>query len=235
MEKYYKVAGLTLKMDASGITAERAERYRCPPCETPDMVIQTRWQRLYEKHPTLTAEEAEYLATGLCFYRNLLQFDGMMLHASAVVLDGRAYLFSADSGVGKSTHTALWLKIFGERACILNDDKPALRLEGGRWVAYGTPWSGKHDLNADLRVPLGGIALLERGEKNEIVPATGREAVQKLIKQVNRPRDAVYRMKLLELMDRLISGVPIWKLTCNQEPEAARVAYEAMARRGENE
>ncbi len=234
MEKYYKVAGLTLEMEASGITAQRAKRYGCAPCEKPDMVIQTRWQRLHEKYPNLTAEEAEYMATGLCFYRNLLQFNGLMLHSSAVVLDGTAYLFTADPGVGKSTHTNLWLKIFGNRAYILNDDKPALRLENGTWYAYGTPWSGKNDLSADFRVPVGGIALLQRGERNEINPAETREAVQRLFKQVNRPRDAAYRIKLLELMDRLISDIPIWKLTCTPEPEAARIAYEAMVKRGEH-
>lgn len=227
MEHYYKVAGLTFRMDSSGTTAERAARYRCAPQEA-DFEIKVTWNRLKEKYPNITDDTAEYLATGFCFYRNLLNFDGMMLHSSAVVVGGKAYLFSADPGVGKSTHTKLWLDAFGERAYILNDDKPALRLEEGKWYAYGTPWSGKHDLSADLRVPVAGIALIRRGETNKIAPLGGIEAIHRLFKQVNRPRGAAYREKLLELMDQLMRSVPIWDLQCNMEPEAAAVAYEAM-------
>ncbi len=222
-------------MDASGITAQRAERYACPPVEQPDFELQANWKKLKEKYPTMSDDVAEYLATGFCFYRNLLNYDGMMLHSSAVVVDGQAYLFSADSGTGKSTHTQLWLNTFGDRAYILNDDKPALRLENGVWYAHGTPWSGKHDISVDIRVPVAGIALIQRGEKNEIKPFGGAEAIHRLLKQVNRPRDAAYRIKLLELLDRLMTTVPIWQLTCNLEPEAAIVAYDAMSKKGKTE
>ena len=228
MEKYYQVAGLVFRMKSSGTTAKRAERYRCDARERVDFEIKVTWNRLKERFPDMTDDVAEYLATGFCFYRNLLNFDGLMLHSSAVVVDGKAYLFSADSGMGKSTHTKLWLDAFGDRAYILNDDKPALRLEDGRWYAYGTPWSGKNDISADLKVPVAGIALLRRGEENIISPSGGIEAIHRLFKQVNRPRNAAYREKLLELIDQLMQKVPIWDLQCNMESEAAKIAYEAM-------
>ncbi len=228
MEKYYKAAGLVFRMESSGMTAERAERYRCAPQKTVDFEIKVTWNRLKEKYPNITDNTAEYLATGFCFYRNLLNFNGLMLHSSAVVVDGKAYLFSADPGTGKSTHTNLWLKAFGDRAFILNDDKPALRLEDGVWYAYGTPWSGKHDISVDTRVPVAGIALLRRGEENIITPTGGIEAIHGLMKQVNRPRRADFREKLMELLDKLMQDVPIWDLQCNMDPEAALVAYEAM-------
>lgn len=229
MEKYYKVAGLLFKMESYGMTDERAERYRCPPAETVDFEIVSVWPDHKEECPHLSDSVGEYLATGSCFYRNLLDFGGMMLHSSAVVVDGKAYLFSADCGTGKSTHTQLWLKLFGDRAFILNDDKPALRLEDGVWYAYGTPWSGKHDISADLRVPVAGIAMLRRGETNEIEPFGGMEAIHSIFKQVNRPKGPEYRVKLLELLDQLLSTVPVWKLQCNMELEAAKVAYQAMS------
>lgn len=152
-----------------------------------------------------------------------------MLHSSAVVVDGKAYLFSANSGTGKSTHTGLWLQLFGDRAYILNDDKPALRLEDGVWYAYGTPWSGKHDISVDARVPVGGIAMVHRGEENSIRPFYGKDAVLELMRQVNRPKDMQFRMKLLELLDQFFNLVPIWYLECNMDQEAAIVAYEAMS------
>ena len=182
-----------------------------------------------ERYPLATADVAEYMCTGAIFYRYLLDFGGLMLHSSAVVVDGKAYLFTADSGIGKSTHTKLLLEKFGDRAFILNDDKPALRLEDDGWFAYGTPWSGKHDISVNTRVPVAGIAVVERGAENRIEPFDGIQAVHAILKQANRPKSAECRVKLLELMDKLITQVPIWKLQCNMEPEAAEVSYKAMS------
>lgn len=228
MEMYYKIAGLTVKMDSFGRTVEQAAPYQCQPCENVDIRIETDWQALQQRQPHLSDEDCEYLCTGGCFYRSLLKFDGLMIHASAVVVDGKAYLFSAPCGTGKSTHTKLWLKVFGDRAMILNDDKPALRQEDGVWYAYGTPWSGKYDLNRNIRVPLAGIAMLERAQTNSIEPFGGSKAVFALLEQTARPAGADARGKLLEMLDRLLRTVPVWKLRCNMEENAVQVSYEAM-------
>lgn len=229
MERYYKIAGLTVKMDSFGRTEKQAEPYSIPSCGSVDMQISTRAYDLAEKWPEFSEELREYLATGILFYKELLNRDGLMLHSSAVVVDGKAYLFTADPGTGKSTHTGLWLRRFGDRAFVLNDDKPALRLENGTWYAYGTPWSGKNDISKNTGVPLAGIAVLERGAENEIAPFGGIGAVSAIMKQVNRPREAEYRVRLMELMDKLITTVPVWKLRCNMDPDAVRVSYEAMS------
>ena len=86
-------------------------------------------------------------------------FDGLVLHASAVSVDGRAFLFVAPSGAGKSTHARLWCEQFGPRAVTLNDDKPLLRRQGGTWRVYGTPWSGPHGVNANASAPLHALCL----------------------------------------------------------------------------
>lgn len=240
MAKFYRIAGLTVKMDSFGVTDEQADKYRCEKSEIVDIEIESKRDLISAKHPELTIEMCEYLASGFDFYKKLLNYSGFMLHSSAIVVDGCVYLFTADSGTGKSTHTQLWLNIFGDRAYILNDDKPALRLEDGVWYAYGTPWSGKYDISVNSRIPIAGIAILERGDTNQIERYFGVGAIQALLKQVNRPRLTEYRIKLLELMDKLITQVPVWKLKCNMNPEAAIVSYEAMSgqkfeRKNENE
>ena len=234
MPNLYKVAGLTLQMDTFGRTAAQAEPYRIEADETaaPDIIITSDWQALKASQPHLSQGDCEYLSTGGSFYRQLLRFDGMLLHASAVLMDGRAYLFSAPSGTGKSTHTRLWQQVFGkDRALILNDDKPALRYEDGLWYAYGTPWSGKHDISINTRVPLAGIAMIERSAANTIEPFGGRQAIFALMEQTVRPRDAASRMQLLALLDRLLTEIPVWKLQCNMEPEAALIAHRTMSQR----
>lgn len=225
----YRIAGLTVQMDSFGRIVEQARPYLTDHCDAPDMVVESRWSELKEKYGYLTDDDGEYVFTGSSFYTQLLNHDGLLLHSSAVVVDGRAYCFTADSGTGKSTHTGLWLKLFGDRAFILNDDKPALRLENGEWFAYGTPWSGKYDISVNARVPLAGIACLERGERNEIAPFGGVDVIHAIYKQSNRPKAAVYRMKILELLDKLITQTPVWRLKCNMDIEAAIVAYEAMS------
>ena len=229
MTQYYNITGLTVAMDSFGRTAAQAQPYRCAPAK-PDIVICADWKSLKESQPHLSEEDCEYLVTGASFYHQLLGFDGMMIHASAVMMDGQAYLFSAPCGTGKSTHTALWQQTFGpERARILNDDKPALRLENGIFYAYGTPWSGKTDLNLNEKVPLAGICMLARGEENHIEPFGGAAAIHALLEQTARPRDPKLAGKMLELLDQLLTCVPVWKLHCNMDLQAARVSYEAMS------
>ncbi len=231
MEKYYKIAGLTVKMDCADRLERQAEPYRCAPVDKVDIVIE--WPQedpTGEKWGDLSREDIQYLEHGAEFYLKLLLFSGLMIHASAVVVDGKAYLFSATSGTGKSTHTQLWLQEFGDRAFILNDDKPALRLEDGVWYAYGTPFSGKHDMSANCRVPLGGIAILERGDKNEIQPFTGAGAIYGILGQTLKPKNPKGSVLVLELLDKLVSQAKIWKLKCNMEPEAAHVAFDAMSK-----
>lgn len=229
----YKIAGVTVGMETFGKTLQRSKPYRCQMSENIEMRIISVYKTVAEFYrkdwPDASDSDVEYLSSGAQFYQKLINFDGMMLHSSAVVVDGKAYLFSATSGTGKSTHTQLWLKMFGDRAFILNDDKPALRLIDGVWYAFGTPWSGKHDISVNTGVPVAGIAMVERAEENEITPWSGKEAIFAIFTQVNRPRDMEFRVKLLELLDKLITQVPVWKLKCNMDPDAARVSYEAMS------
>lgn len=235
MEQFYHIAGLVTKMDCTGRTAVQAIPYRCAPTEEPDIIIPTdRIERTCKAwketdFPNESDDLIEYMATGALFYLSLLEHNGLMLHSSAVVVDGKAYLFTADPGTGKSTHTALWLKQFGSRAYILNDDKPAIRLEDGKWYAYGTPWSGKDDISRNCRAELAGIAVLERASDNSISRFEGVDAIFAILAQINRTKEPEHRIKVMELMDSLITSVPIWKLKCNMEPDAAIVAYSAMS------
>ena len=229
-----QIAGLTVKMDCHGRTEEQARPYLCTENKAADIVmaaedIRLSMEKWKTKHPQIDDDLCEYLVGGFTFYRHLMDFDGLMLHSSAVVVDGKAYVFTAACGTGKSTHTGLWLKHFGDRAFILNDDKPALRLEDGVWYAYGTPWSGKHDLSRNCRAELAGIAVLEQNEANDIEPYGGIDAIFDILTQVNATKLADDRIKLMELLDKLITDVPIWKLKCNMDIEAAELAYSVMS------
>ena len=229
MNQFYKIAGLRVRMDTFGRTQTQATPYLCAPFEEADIEIQSKRETMKKWAPNLDDNDLEYMGTGTSFYRQLLNYDGLLLHSSAVMMDGEAYLFSAPSGTGKSTHTQLWLQVFGDRAKILNDDKPAMRLENGVWYAYGTPWSGKYDYSVNTKVPLAGICILSRGDDNRILPYGGAKAIHDILTQTIRSSDADAMIKLLELLDQLVTAVPVWKMECTPDPEAARVAYRAMS------
>jgi len=170
----------------------------------------------------------ETLAVYRKIARKMTDFDTILFHGSVVAVDGVGYLFTAKSGTGKSTHTRLWRELFGERAVMVNDDKPLLRITPDGVTVFGTPWGGKHRLSTNTSVPLKAVCILERGAENRIVPITKREAYPMLMQQSFRPDDADALMKTMMLVDRLGSLVPLYRLQCNMEPEAARTAYLGM-------
>jgi hypothetical protein len=161
---------------------------------------------------------AEYL-----FDQNVL-----MLHGSTVAVDGNAYLFTAKCGTGKSTHTRLWCQVFGDRAVMVNDDKPFLKItDSGVW-ACGSPWSGKHGLDTNVTVPLQGICLLERGLENRIIPCDAEQVMPMLLHQGYCPLAKEKRKDYEALVGKLAEYVPLWQMQCNKDPQAAEVAYNTM-------
>lgn len=158
----------------------------------------------------------------------LIEHGIFLFHGSVIAVDNEAYLFTAKSGTGKSTHTALWRELFGERAVMVNDDKPLLELCDVGVIVHGTPWNGKHNLGTKISVPLKALCVLERGEKNQIERLDASLAYPMALQQCNRALNAEKMIKTLELLEQMLHRVPVFRLKCNMDPEAAKVAYEGM-------
>ena len=162
------------------------------------------------------------------FAEHLLARDIFLAHGSALALDGSGYLFTARSGTGKSTHTRLWRELFGERAAMINDDKPFLQLTAEGVLIHGSPWSGKHGLDTNICAALKGICLLERGNENVIRPAAAEE-VRELLKGF-RPQTQEQAEHYEALLTKLLESVPLWHLDCTKEKAAAEIAHAAMSK-----
>lgn len=233
MEKYI-IAGLKTEYYVRGkLLRDRSESYKA---DFSDDEAQIRLnvkeafiRQKKEEMPHLSLDDHEYMWTGEAFYNELLKHNGMMLHSSCVEKDGFAYLFSAKSGTGKSTHTHLWLKNL-EGTRIINDDKPALILENGEWYACGTPFSGKTDENVDVKVPIRALVFLHRSEKNEVKRMPTVQAIGMLLSQTIRPSSKEFAEKMLDLADKLLTKVPVFSLGCNMDDDAAIVAYNEIER-----
>ena len=224
----FRIAELITEIPDAGDMLSRARDYKVENVSGADIIIRadlynpTKWENM-------SPDGNVYMQSGAQFYRQILDFDGLMLHASAVAVDGKAYLFSGPSGMGKSTHTRLWQQIFGEKAVVFNDDKPALRRINGVWYAYGTPWCGKDGINVNLKAPLAGICFLRRGQDNIIRRLDALEASSYVISQtMRRFKDGVMLDKMLTQVDRLVTDIPIYELYNQPVPEAARLSYATM-------
>lgn len=225
-----KVADLIVEINILGeLLLSRVQPYVYDGEKAADIVIEIP-KRYYEnKHkefPHLSFEECEYLWSGSSFYEQLVDFDGLMLHSSCVEYEGKAYLFSARSGTGKSTHTHLWLEYLNG-ARIINDDKPAIRCIDGEFYAYGTPWSGKTDESENVGVPIAGISFLERGE-NEIKRIPGIMALKLFMEQTVRSVKKDTMEKTLDLLGKILTEIPIYRLSCDMTEAAVKTSYNGM-------
>jgi len=192
--------------------------------EVPDEVM----ARAVEQNPDFSDDYLESLEIYRIICRKILDYDAMLMHCAAVAVDGEAYLFTALSGTGKTTHISLWQKKFGERFFVINGDKPILRIKDGKFYACGTPWRGKENYGGNANVPIKAICILERGKENEIKKIAPHEAISTILMQTLRTEDISEMEKMLALTDKLLTSVPFYAHKCNMDISAADVSYEGM-------
>ena len=202
----------------------------------PQMVIEVTKEDIVKER--MTADDGDIYPDGylesLAFYRKFCEAVALqnilLFHSAAVEVDGKAYLFTAPSGTGKTTHISLWKKIHGEKMTIVNGDKPLLKVNSDEIIVYGTPWDGKERQSTNTCAKVAGICIITRGKENKINRITSSEALATLMSQTFRPASAESLKKTVEGVITLSAKIPVWKLECNISEEAARVSYEAMSK-----
>lgn len=233
---FYNIAQLTVSMqplyEQVSSTSEKfkTDGLSVPPAQIVVPYTEEYYKKWLVRQPHLTLSDAENICTANFFASSIIHFDGIVLHASAILFDGGAYLFSADSGIGKTTHTKLWRQYYGQdRVKILNDDKPALRLIGGRFYAFGTPWCGNSRECENLVAPLRAIVFLERGTENRITQMTNTSQVlASLLAQTVHRTSAGKLSLVLDFADTLLKNIPFYNLSCTMDQEAVKIASEAI-------
>ena len=170
--------------------------------------------------PDVTPWQAE--SAGICrrLAESILPLGGYLFHAAVIELDGAGYAFTAKSGVGKTTHIAMWMKKYG--AAIVNGDKPILRMRGGKVYAYGTPWCGKENWHRNTCVPLAGLCFLARGAENRIERLQPDTAVPLLLPQL------FAAARCLDFAEDFLRAVPAYRLYATRSWDAAELSYKTM-------
>ena len=241
MKQLYRLADRIIEINSMHpMIHEQCREYRA--AGVPDFRIEiTPSDIVFEREKSAQADKAEeraiqfysdgYLET-LAAYRKIAErmpeYDTVLFHGSCVAVDGAGYLFTAKSGTGKSTHTRLWRELLGDRAIMINDDKPLIRISDSGAIIYGTPWDGKHHLSNNIAESLKAICILERAKENAILPVTREEALPMLIQQTYRPADPLTLAETLTLIDWLGMEVKLYRLRCNMDISAAKLSYGTM-------
>ena len=231
----FSVAGLNVRVDnLYPETEEKCAAYRIESDTAYDLTIsmtqgqiaaaQKYMKDRFGQMLSLGQAEAEFIHLDL--YRQLFAFDAFRMHGVAVEKGGEAYIFTAPSGYGKTTHAGLWVQAF-EDARIINGDNPIIRLKDGVFYAYGSPFCGKEGYHVNTGMPLKGICYLQRSIENRIERMEPFMAFGQLMHEYE-----VFTHKQMEqatkVCNQLVEQVPAYRLFCNKEIDAARVAFEGM-------
>lgn len=169
------------------------------------------------------------VAVDFCFLLSTSSLDTVLTHASAVVYEGRAYLFQGKSGTGKSTHSRMWQEAL-EGVELMNDDHPVIRVNpDGSAYAYGSPWSGKTHCYKNMSAPLGGVIRIVRAPHNRARRLSPIEAYASLMTSCSGMTwDENQAHGRDRTMQRIISATPCWAMECLPEAEAASVCRAAV-------
>ncbi|WP_295095534.1 hypothetical protein [Ruminococcus sp.] len=186
----------------------------------------------YEREKNTEGEHSDGYLETLAVYRKIaekmIEFDTFLFHGSCIAIDGQGILFTAKSGVGKSTHAKNWCDLFSGRVLMVNDDKPLIHVGDNHVTIYGTPYNGKHKRGSDISVPLKAICVLERDEQNSIKNITYKDAFPTLIQQIYRPEHKEAYAHTIKLIEKMSKQLNYYNLHCNMDIESARVAYEGI-------
>lgn len=228
----YSIAGLNIKINpVCPQTEKRLLPYICG-AQNFDFDVSSSQAEIDEYKKKFDVTYSSHIAENSILLtkisRTVLEsYNGCFFHSSCLELDGEAYMFTAASGVGKSTHTRLWREYFGDRITMINDDKPLIRKIDGIYCVCGTPWMGKSDIGCNMISPIKAVYVLKRGRENHAVTVSPGKVIRQLMEATLLPENRENMIKLLSLFDDLFNNVKLIELHCNTNIDAAKIAFDA--------
>ena len=202
---------------------------------TPEIQIEIEQNEIEKEHEKDQEESIwhndGYLET-LVAYRKIceemIDYNTFLMHGAVIAVNNNAYMFTAESGTGKTTHIRKWLDHI-DNCFVVNGDKPLIRITNTQAIACGTPWCGKELMNTNIMVPLKAIVIMERADCNEIEEISFQQGLIQLLQQTYRPSEAEKLRKTLSLLTQLNGRVRFFKFCFNNyKDDAFEVAYKAL-------
>lgn len=230
---FIKIAGLTVKVSANyPLPAKLCRDYICEPSEDPDITVSYTLEQLNSELEKADEPVSPEYNEFLCIYRSIAEqlprFGAFVFHGAAISYKDRGYLFTAQSGTGKSTHIRLWREHIGKAVDIINGDKPIIRIAEDGVFVCSTPWAGKEGWQKNRTLPLGAVVFLGRSKTPYITKKTPALSIPQIMNQVYMPKNADSLACTLELIDKLLTSVPLFELGCDISESSVKVAFEAV-------
>ena len=146
--------------------------------------------------------------------------DCYAIHSASILYQDKAWLFSGHSGMGKSTHTSLWHKLFGTP--LLNGDLNLLAFSNDKPIIYGIPWCGTSGISVAEDYPLGGIILLARDEEDSCEELSQDKKALLISQRFISPTwNESMLKKHLKFTQKLSKQIHICQLKCTKNDSAA--------------
>ena len=152
----------------------------------------------------------------------------VVMHGSSFKVNDYAFIVTARSGVGKSTHANLLNKLLGNEFSYINDDKPLLEVNDDNCMLYSSPWNGKERRGNNTSAPLKAIIFLNRGDNTFRKIENKQEFYFKLLTQIYLPTDKTKREKALKIIDVLLKRLNFYEINVNKELDSASMTYERI-------
>ena len=152
----------------------------------------------------------------------------VLLHASCIKYDDKGIAFMGHSGVGKSTHSELWLK-YVEGSELVNDDQPAVHIKNNAVYIYGTPWSGKTICYKQIKVILKAILCMEQYSYTKLTPISKIELFTHLLSAASLIRTDKATLKMiLATLSTISEKVKGARFLNRPDEEAALIAQKFL-------
>ena len=161
-------------------------------------------------------------------------YNGVLFHSVAIEYRGKAYIFTAKSGTGKTTHIMLWKKCLGDKVKIINGDKPFIRFINDKSIVFGCPWQGKENLGENTSCELGGIFFLQRAKENSVETLPKEKSLFPLLNACDFPKNSIGKIKAMDFIEKLTKNIPVFLLKCNMDDDACYTALSAIGEENEN-
>lgn len=182
----------------------------------------------HREYPNIPIDEAEHIFLANELLKKILKYNAIAIHSSAVKYCDKCILFSADSGVGKSTHAKMWEELYHDKVKILNDDKPIVRQLDDELVVYGTPFAGGTTKFQNDCAKLYAIVFLERSGNNSIEEILPSVALRYLFKSIIRRIGKKSMDYSLDMLNNILENTKFYILHCNQDKSAAILAHDTI-------
>ena len=200
--------------------------------KTENCVIVPQWNIEYWQRQWNVSDPAvcEYAFSCGCASDYLMQFNRVVFHGAAFLWNGKAYVFTAPSGTGKTTQLNLWKSLYDDEVTILNGDKPILEVNHSEIIVHPSPWKGKEGMGTDdITAPLGGIIMLKQAKENMIERKKPDDVIRHLFGRFYSTYDSeTLAYQAAHILEEILKHVPVWMLSNKGDAASVLLTRQAM-------